>query len=142
MILKCPYCGGKALLKSSLEIYRDDYGYVYVCENYPNCNAYVGTHKKTLKPLGRLANEELRKLKITAHLYFDSLWKHREKQGDSNPRTIAYKWLSEKLNMSINDTHIGYFDKETTEKVIELCKPYYIKVNKVRKRGKLNEKTT
>ena len=131
-MLKCPYCGGKALLKSSLEIYRDDYGYVYVCENYPNCNSYVGTHKKTLKPLGRLANEELRKLKITAHLYFDTLWKHREKKGFSNSRTIAYKWLSEQLKININDTHIGYFDKETTEKVIKLCKPYYTKINKVK----------
>jgi len=134
-MLKCPYCGGKALLRSSLEIYRDDYGYVYVCENYPNCNSYVGTHKKTLKPLGRLANEELRKLKITAHLYFDTLWKHREKQGFSNSRTMAYKWLSEQLKININDTHIGYFDKETTEKVIRLCKSYYTKINKVKSEG-------
>ena len=49
--MKCPYCGSKVLLKSSLEIYRNDYGYVCVCSKYPDCNAYVGTHKKTLKPL-------------------------------------------------------------------------------------------
>lgn len=131
--MKCPYCGGSVSLKSSWEIYRSDYGYVYVCDRYPDCNSYVGTHKKTLKPLGRLANKELRLLKIEAHEYFDAIWKYRKDQGLFRARLKAYKWLSQELNLNIKNTHIGYFDIETTRKVIAICKPFYEKIKKIEK---------
>lgn len=126
--MECPYCKSTVVLKSSLEIYRNDYGYVYVCSKYPDCNSYVGTHKHSLKPLGRLANKELRALKIEAHKYFDTIWRYRRNQGFRKARSNGYKWLSEQLGLTIEDTHIGLFDIETTKKVIELCKPYYDKI--------------
>jgi hypothetical protein len=129
---KCPYCGSGVKLQNSTTIYSKDYGNIYVCGNYPNCDAYVGTHKGTNKPLGRLANKKLRELKKKAHLYFDSIWKYRKlKTKDKNSRKLAYKWLSEQLGIDVNDTHIGYFDEETTQKVINLCYAYYKKYEEV-----------
>lgn len=129
---QCPYCGGKVFLKDSDIIYGKSYGYVYICENFPECDSYVGTHKKTLKPLGRLANRELRQLKVTAHKYFDIMWKIKKQRGDKQARKKAYKWLSKQLGLHFDDTHIGYFDIETTKKVIEICRPYYDKLKKVK----------
>lgn len=126
--MKCPYCNGKVELKSCLHVYKKYYSeYVIVCENYPSCDSYVGTHKNG-KPLGRLANKELRQLKIEAHLYFDSLWKHKKNKGLTAARFKAYKWLSGELGLDVKETHIGYFDIETTKKVIKICKPYYNKI--------------
>lgn len=58
----CPYCRAKAELRDSEFVYGDrNYGKIYVCSNYPICDAYVGVHKGTQdKPKGTLANAELR----------------------------------------------------------------------------------
>jgi hypothetical protein len=129
----CPYCGSKVLFKPGTYVYKKYYTEnVYVCSNYPDCNSYVGTHKRTGKPLGRLSNKKLRLLKVQAHLYFDTIWKYKKKKGDKKARYKGYKWLSKKLNLNFNDTHIGYFDEEYTKKVIELCKPYYLKLKGVK----------
>jgi len=130
--MNCPYCGSNVELKPSTVVYDKFYGYLYICSNFPKCDSYVGTHKSNLLPLGRLANKELRVLKMKAHKYFDTIWIYRKQQGLKKARRKAYSWLSEKLNLDIDLTHIGYFDKETTEKVIKLCEPYYHKIkNKV-----------
>ena len=64
---KCPYCGAEVELKSAYEVYHTansrDWGNLWVCSNYPRCDAYVGCHKNTDIPLGRLANSRLRELK-------------------------------------------------------------------------------
>ena len=49
--------------------------YVWVCSNYPKCDAYVGCHEGTTLPLGRPANARLRTLKAEAHKQFDPIWK-------------------------------------------------------------------
>jgi ssDNA-binding Zn-finger/Zn-ribbon topoisomerase 1 len=128
--MKCPYCGSKAELRNSSIIYGKDYGMMYICNNYPLCDSYVGIHKRSFKPLGTLANKELRLLRSQAHTYFDAIWKYRKKQGDRYARKKGYKWLSKKLNTKLKYTHIGMFDKNRCNKVIELCEPYYIKIMK------------
>lgn len=126
--MNCPYCGGLATLKDSAIIYNGvSHGLVYICENFPICDSYVGTHRKTLKPLGRLADKELRVLKQQAHKYFDFLWKNRLQK---HARKRAYKWLSKQLGLHYDDCHIGYFNVEMTLKVIKLCKPLYEKLSK------------
>ena len=66
----CPYCDGVIeFLSSSESIYHGrDYGPVYICKP---CQAWVGCHRGTIKPLGRLADKELRRAKIAAHDAFD-----------------------------------------------------------------------
>jgi len=83
---------------------------VWICSNWPKCDAYVGCQKGTKKPLGRLANPELRFWKKQAHEKFDKLWK-----GGIMNRSRAYTWLSRTLNIPLDECHIGMFD-------IEQCK--------------------
>jgi len=118
----CPYCDNPATFATGKEIYpyrKDLYSKnFWRCEP---CGAYVGCHKGTDKPLGRLANKELRDAKIKAHSLFDPLWKEKKMS-----RTYAYKWLSERLNIDTNKCHIGMFDVEMCNKVIEILSGKHI----------------
>lgn len=125
--MKCPYCGGKAHLRDASSIYHNfKYnGKMYVCENFPNCDSYVGCHPNTTKPLGRMANKKLRTMKSKAHYYFDPLWKNKvfsRKKSLSHNRTIAYQWLAEQLGLPESKCHIGLFDVDMCRKVIQICK--------------------
>lgn len=109
----CPYCGNTAEFTDSAEIYHGHgYGMIYLCRP---CDAYVGTHKGTDKPLGRLANAELRRWKIAAHGAFDPLWK-----GGEFRRNEAYRWLAGKMGLPKERTHIGMFDVPQCQKVIQI----------------------
>lgn len=87
---------------------------IYLCRE---CRAWVGCHPGTDKPLGRLANKELRDLKIKAHDAFDRVWKDKD-----TSRRKAYAWLAEKLKVPPEYCHIGMFNENTCQKVIEICK--------------------
>lgn len=83
----CDYCGRQAEYVDSKAVYGKSYGMMYLCRN---CMAYVGVHKGTDKPLGRLANAELRYWKKAAHAEFDPLW-----QRGPLPRTPECRlWLA------------------------------------------------
>ena len=112
----CPYCGSEAELVDSKIIYGRSYGMIYLCSNYPACEALVGAHKQSLKPLGRLANAELRSLRKKAHRFFDPLWK-----SGRMPREKAYAWLGKQMGIPKKLTHIAYFDEEQCRKVISIC---------------------
>jgi hypothetical protein len=121
---ECPYCGAKPVLVDSSIIYGRSHGNIYLCKR---CDAYVGVHQNSSnKPLGRLANKELREAKKKAHFYFDQLWKKAVKQGRSKleARNSAYDWLCIELRIPRELTHIGMFNVEQCEKVIELSYPY------------------
>ena len=98
---------------------------MFVCENFPKCDSYVGCHPNTTKPLGRMANKKLRTMKSKAHYYFDPLWKNRvfaRKKSLSHNRTKAYQWLAEQLDLPESKCHIGLFDVDMCRKVIQVCK--------------------
>ena len=100
----CDYCGRETEYVDSKVIYGKSYGKIYLCRN---CMAYVGVHKGTDKPLGRLANAELRNWKKAAHAVFDPLWKYGRFRGHRN---AAYAWLAQKMGLPVEKTHIGMFD--------------------------------
>ena len=114
----CPYCNKEAELVTGDIIYphrQDLYEKsFYLCEP---CNAYVGCHNGTDEPLGRLANAELRQAKMWAHKFFDAIWKSGKMK-----RKQAYEWLADKLEIEIEDCHIGMFDIDMCKKVVEICK--------------------
>lgn len=120
----CPYCKEKSKYVDSSIVYGKSYGMIYLCKP---CGAWVGVHKGTDKALGRLANKELRLWKREAHKWFDGLWEAKIAKGFSRyeARSSAYKWLSEKLQIAPEYTHIGMFDIEQCKNLIELCKNYY-----------------
>ena len=74
--IRCPYCGGTAILRDASFVYGEKSygGKVYVCSNYPRCDAYVGVHPGTRIPKGTLADQELRKKRMLAHQIFDQIW--------------------------------------------------------------------
>ena len=114
----CPYCGASVELRDYNYIYHTNKykGKVWVCNNYPKCDAYVGCHKNTEIPLGRLANKKLRDLKQEAHRQFDPIWK-----SGLMTRKDAYKWLASMLHISVEECHIGMFDVERCREVIKIC---------------------
>ena len=113
--VRCDYCGTPADFVDSAMVYGRSYGMIYLC---PHCHAYVGVHKGSDKPLGRLANAELRAWKSAAHAVFDKLWQY----GGPfyHQRGGAYRWLSEKMGLPMEKTHIGMFDVPECKRVIDI----------------------
>lgn len=117
-IPECPYCGKASKLASSKEVYGGrDYGPIYLCKCVPGW-AYVGCHKGTEHAKGRLADAELRRAKIAAHGAFDPIWKNKA-HGVS--RSQAYKALAAALEIEPKHCHIGMFDVEQCQRVVEVC---------------------
>lgn len=119
---RCLYCNIKAKLVSGKRVYphRQDLRerLFWLCEK---CGAYVGCHKNTNKPLGRLANKELREAKMKVHAYFDPLWRKEKRMT----RKEAYHWLAVILNISYDKCHIGMFDIEMCDKALKELDQYY-----------------
>ena len=116
----CRYCGGVIRLVPAKTIYgpsTDRLGLagenIYLCQN---CNARVGCHKGTNRPLGNVANEVLRLKRRETHKVFDAFW-----QGNGMSRTKAYKWLAAQMRLSEKDAHIGGFEMDQCQQVIDLC---------------------
>lgn len=123
MRVLCDYCGRPAKYVDSKTVYGRSYGMLYLCEC---CNAYVGVHKGTNVPLGRLANAELRHWKRTAHAFFDPFWKVGQFK---HQRNAAYRWLSEQMGLPQEKTHIGMFDVDQCKQVIDICQRERRKTN-------------
>lgn len=88
--------------------------WLYQCQN---CNARVGCHKGTKRPLGNVANEVLRLKRMETHQVFDKFWRAKRMS-----RTKAYRWLSEQMELSESKAHIGGFEMEQCQQLIELCR--------------------
>lgn len=118
--MNCPYCGSNVSLRESTVVYRRDYGYkLWVCDNYPMCDAYVGAHKGSDRPKGTLANKTLRAWRNNAHKAFDPIW-----QGGRMNRGEAYDWLAENMGLTRERTHIGEFDVEQCKQVVRISTNY------------------
>jgi len=117
--IKCPYCGALATLRPASFVYGSDSKsghYLYVCDRYPHCNAYVGAHRKNLTPMGTLANGDLRNKRIKAHHAFDLLWK----QGPMT-KSQAYRWMQAKFALRSDQAHIGKFSEYMCDQLIAVC---------------------
>ena len=124
----CDYCNEPTDLLTGDEVYRGrgdlSHKYFYVCKP---CDAWVGCHPGSMRPLGRLANYDLRQAKKRAHAAFDPLWKRKiENEGckKRTARNAGYQWLADQLSIDVDDCHIGMFDEEKCRKVVEVCLPY------------------
>jgi len=111
--LTCQYCNGKAILKDSAIVYGRSYGNLFICENFPTCDTYVGVHRDRDEPLGTLANRELREWRKRSKNLFKPLW-----QLKTMKRTAAYEWLGQWMQLSKDDVHFGKFS-------LEQCKQAY-----------------
>jgi hypothetical protein len=124
--MPCPYCQGEVrFIANSAPLYNGrNFGPVYAC--LP-CEAWVGCHPGTVNPLGRLANRPLRTAKMAAHHAFDPLWQaKRQRDGISKGKARArgYQWLAAQLGIPAKDCHLGWFDVEQCQRVVEICQPF------------------
>jgi hypothetical protein len=79
------------------------------------CKAYVGTHKhRPLQALGILANDEMRVLRRKCHDIFDKTWSNAEE------RKARYAELADKMGISVDVCHFGYFNKKLLEKALKI----------------------
>ena len=72
--LYCPYCGGKAILRPVSYLFGDDVNpgsstHYYVCNKYPECDAYIACYHGNFEPKGRIADSWLRHRRNVAHRY-------------------------------------------------------------------------
>ena len=111
---RCPFCRSSVSLIDSATIYGRSYGFIYLCDAYPNCDARVSCHPKTIIPLGTLANKELRKWRSLAHRKFDPLWQC----GVFSNRQAAYKWLAKAMKLPLDRTHVAMFDIRQCQRAI------------------------
>lgn len=114
--LKCPYCGAPVIYRSADGIYKENKNnaMLYVCSNYPKCDAYARVHKGTNQPMGTLADGKLRKLRDITHEYFDKLHK-----SGIMTKQEAYYWLANLIQAPLSQAHIGYLGEYYCKKVME-----------------------
>jgi hypothetical protein len=116
MSVTCNYCNKPAKLVSGRVIYPQRADLISLLFWYcKDCKAWVGCHKKTTRPLGKLATQMLRELRAYVHTQFDPLW-----QNGQMTRTQAYVWLAEQMQMTVEDCHIGMFNEEQCRQVMEI----------------------
>lgn len=106
---KCPHCDIRSELKPASYIYPHltfiKHKMFWVCQNYPTCNSYVGTHSRLPWlnfPMGSLANHELREARLKAHHLFDHFWK----TGLAD-RGEMYQWFQQIIKLDEEYAHIG-----------------------------------
>ena len=110
----CPYCDADAILIDSVIVYGRSFGPIWLCSNWPDCDAYVAVHNGTETPLGTLANAELREWRKRAHKAFDPLW-----QRDGMSRRMAYQWMQNLLGLPREKAHIAMLNLEECQKLCQ-----------------------
>lgn len=113
----CPYCRRPATLVKGQEIYntREDLWdqYFFCCQP---CGARIGCHIGTTEPMGSMANNRLRQLRIRAHTALDPWWR-----GGLYTRTQVYEALSKKLKIPLAETHIALFGEAECLEIIKVA---------------------
>ena len=112
----CQYCKDRAILTDSAVVYNGrSYGPIWYCSR---CDAFVGCHRNSrkCKPLGTLANRELRAKRRQAHDAFDQFWR----SGFGRKR--LYKELADWMRIPVQKCHIGMFAVQECDQVIKFCR--------------------
>lgn len=112
----CPYCNKEAVWTENKAMYGRNYGKSYMCYYCKPCDAYVGCHNNTEKPLGTMANRELRKLRKKVHNTIDHYWKSGKMR-----RSYVYNLLNNHYGRSV---HVGESD-------VEMCKDLILNAERI-----------
>ena len=110
----CPVCGARAQIK-----FRDWVGLkhrkgagnkVLICDNYPKCDTYVGIHRHTMEPLGRMADSHTRFLRYRAHTLMDAIFEDRR---------IGYSQLERHFKFKPDQLHFGELYGSDLERIVK-----------------------
>lgn len=110
-------------------IRKGKWPYVWRCLN---CNASVGCHPNTFRPLGKMASRAVRVLRKDAHIVFDQLW-----QSGLLTRSAAYLWLADKLNISVAECHISLLSMAQLKRTIAISQAHFDECRHIAERRKL-----
>lgn len=121
--MTCPNCGAGVHYGSNAEIYHRPFGsgVAYICNNFPACDSFVGAHgdnaneEHRYKPFGSLADGELRSMRKRVHSLIDVYWQTPNVMS----RKTVYYLLADLLELPIEETHVGMFDKDTCQRVLD-----------------------
>ncbi len=112
--VKCPYCGKPAVWVNNSAVYgrpRGRFQMIWWCRP---CDARVGCHFDTMRPLGTMANAQLRELRKRAHREIDQLW-----TKGTMTRSEMYARLSKALG---HEVHVGWADEDECERIMNAAK--------------------
>lgn len=117
----CPYCGAKAQYRPANIIFGKKPEFTgrhyYICSNWPKCDAYVAAHQADKRPMGSLANGDLRHKRLVAHRELNKL---QHTSGMS--KWAVYVWLAAKMGLTSEQAHIGKFTEQQCDQAIRLCR--------------------
>lgn len=123
----CPYCQATAVLCDASAVYGPKFEgqwNMWVCANYPECDSYVGIHRNQVepRPLGTMANAELRGLRKRVHAIFDPLWKPGPQAlfRGRKARDKAYWWLTDKMGMAAGQFHTAEANEEECRRALSI----------------------
>ncbi len=108
----CPYCNKPARWVDNIEIYGKRYGESYMMWWCKPCDARVGCHRNGRRPLGTLANKELREWRMKAHAYIDPHWKLGKMSRDQ-----VYGILDKHFG---REMHVGESDIATCQEILKV----------------------
>jgi hypothetical protein len=117
IVVHCPYCGSLAPLSESSRVQgdHDQDVHLYVCANYPQCDAYVSAYRDDHWPRGTLANAELRHWRQQAQTRFDRLWR-----GGALSRSQADRYLQDLMGTKPHQSPISAFTLEQCHRLMAL----------------------
>lgn len=118
------FCGSTASLRSNTVVYGREWGngLVWLCDQWPSCDGRVGTHSDG-RPLGALADEETRRLRVSVHALVDPIWQRQVAAGSCSKRRArgnAYAWLQQTLGRTAEECHIGSFTADECRRALLL----------------------
>ena len=73
-----------------------------------------------------MSYKNLQHYRHTVHRYLDAIW--LVGSSKKKARSTMYKWLSNKMNLDIEDTHVSKFNREQCKQAIKILRPMYIQL--------------
>lgn len=125
----CPVCNSK------LRLLKGKYGLLYRCRNV-GCDITHSAHPDG-RPVGVPTDSYTRHLRHELHRIFDLYWKFYPKKQQEKARKDSYLWLSQQLEITEDECHIGRFDADACLKAINICRrnpewqPFEVKVESI-----------
>lgn len=123
----CSYCsspaklvGGDVIYPHRPDLYKKKFWQCAPCEAYVGCHEAGRGYGDGTRPLGRLANAELRQAKMAVHEMFDDIWKEGHMR-----RPEAYAWLADKMGIAVENCHVGMFTVEQCHQAADICEAYW-----------------
>lgn len=120
MTMICPYCDCPAEWVDNAVIYGKRYGKSWMTWYCRPCDARVGCHQNTMRPLGTMADAALRKTRMETHAAIDGIW--RGKRKAKKKRSEMYAKLSDAIG---EEVHVGESDAARCAEIVRQARILY-----------------